>query len=157
MKFTLLLIVVAGLLTGCTEQTAPMKQSTTHQSFKAGQIWKYDNRPGEDHSLLTILKVEQYEQADSIIHIRVDDVKIYSPGSPGGYIDHIGHLPFSEKSLAASVTTLVGTKDTIPDFAEGYGQWKEAWDSGKAGCWAISVREAVDGIDKSMQQSRQQQ
>ena len=66
--------------------------------FKVGQVWKYNNRLGEDSSTLTILKIEKYEKGDTIIHIRVDGVKIYSPQAATGYSDFIGHLPFSEKA-----------------------------------------------------------
>ena len=36
----------------------------TSDKFQAGQVWKYDTRPGEDSSTLTILKVEKYENGE---------------------------------------------------------------------------------------------
>lgn len=121
------------------------------EKFKVGQVWKYINRAGEDSSVLTILKIEKYDKGDTILHIRVDGVKIYSPRAAAGYSSFIGHLPFSEKSISASVTELVGQHNNLPDFSEGYNQWKEAWDNGKAGYWTIDLKDAIDGIDKVMQ------
>jgi ribosomal protein S1 len=120
------------------------------EKFKTGQIWKYINRAGEDGSVLTILKIEKYDTGDTILHIRVDGVKIYSPQSATGYSSFIGHLPFSEKSISASVTELAGQNNNLPDFSEGYNQWKEAWDNGKAGYWTIDLKDAIDGIDRIM-------
>jgi hypothetical protein len=150
-------IIMAGLfslLTGCNGQNKKIEQSITNGKFKVGQVWKYANRVGEDGSTLTILKIEKYEQGDTIIHIRVDGVKIYSPQSPTGYSEFIGHLPFSEKSISKSVTKLVGHKNNLADFAEGYNQWKEAWDSGKGGYFTIDLKEAIEGVDKAMQPKR---
>ncbi len=125
---------------------------TNLDKFKAGQIWKYHNRLGEDSSTLTILKIETYEKADTIIHIRVDGVKIYNPNAASGYSNFLGHLPFSEKTISKSVTMLGGQNDNIPDFAEGYNEWKKAWDIGKSGYWTIDLKDAIEAVDSSMRQ-----
>ena len=124
------------------------------EKFKVGQVWKYANRNGEDSSTLTILKIEKYEKGDTIIHIRVDNVKINSPQSATGYTNFIGHLPYSEIAISKSVTNLVGQNESFPDFSEGYNQWKEVWDNGKAGYWTIELEEAIDGIDKALQSKK---
>jgi hypothetical protein len=150
----LLTIFIAGLFSffaGCKDQNKKQQQSTMTEKFEVGQVWKYANRDGEDSSTLTILKIEKYVKGDTIIHIRVDGIKIYSPQAATGYTNYIGHLPFSEKAIAKSVTELVGQNDELPDFSEGYTQWREAWDAGKAGYWTVDLKEAVEGIDKTMQ------
>ena len=124
------------------------------EKFKVRQVWKYANRNGEDSSTLTILEIEKYEKGDTIIHIRVDNVKINSPQSATGYTNFIGHLPYSEIAISKSVTSLVGQNENLPDFSEGYNQWKEAWDNGKAGYWTIELKEAIDGIDKALQSKK---
>ena len=124
------------------------------EKFKLRQVWKYANRNGEDSSTLTILEIEKYEKGDTIIHIRVDNVKINSPQSATGYTNFIGHLPYSEIAISKSVTSLVGQNENLPDFSEGYNQWKEAWDNGKAGYWTIELKEAIDGIDKALQSKK---
>jgi hypothetical protein len=128
MTFRNLLVIIAGLfsfLISCKGQNNKTDQSLKSERFIAGQVWKYNNRIGEDSSTLTILKIEKYENGDTIIHIRVDGVKIYSPQSPIGYSNFIGHLPFSEKVISKSVSKLVGQNNNLPDFSEGYNRWKE--------------------------------
>ncbi len=148
---------MAGLFSffaSCKGQDKKNGQSLATEKFKVGQIWKYENRKGEDSSTLTILKIEKYDKGDTIIHIRVDGVKIYSPQAATGYSDFIGHLPFSEKSISKSVTKLVGQNNNLPDFSDGYNQWKEAWNSDKGGYWTVNLKEAIDGVDKAMQSNR---
>ena len=123
------------------------------EKFKVGQVWKYSNRRGEDTSTLTVLKIEEYEKGDTIIHIRVDGIRLYNPHVAGGYSDFIGHLPFSEKAISRSATRLAGQIDNLPDFSEGYSQWKKAWDDGKAGYWIVDLKDAIEGMESVMRQN----
>lgn len=120
------------------------------ENFKAGQVWNYATRNGEESSTLTILKIEKYDNGDIIVHIRVDSVKIHSAQSATGYTSFIGHLPYSEKAISNSITKLAGQNENLPDFSEGYNQWKEAWVSGKGGYWTVALKQAIDSIDKAM-------
>lgn len=128
---------------------------STLKMFRAGQVWKYDNRPGEDDSTVTILKAEEYDKGDPIVHIRVDGIRLYNPGSKSGGSTFIAHMPFSEKAISSSVTELIGRREPMPDFSEGYNQWKKEWESGKAGYWNISLKEAINGMDVMMQENGQ--
>jgi hypothetical protein len=147
-----LLIILSSCKGDAKEKSKDME--TTSGKFKEGQIWKYNNRPGEDSSTLTILKMEKYEKGDEIIHIRVDGIKIYNPNIAGNYSDFIGHLPFSAKSISTSVTRLVGQNNNLPDFSEGYSQWKEAWDNGKGGYWTVGLKNAIEAMDSVMRQNK---
>ena len=118
---------------------------TTELDFTAGQIWKYNNRPGEEDSTLTILDVEEYEK-EEVVHIRIDGIKMTLPN--GTIADHIKHLPFSAMVLRSSVTRLIGRTPGLPPFLEGYTQWKNAFDAGKAGYWKMPVQEAVEAVCK---------
>jgi|SRR5688572_15875631 len=154
-----LFVLIPGLLsffTSCSGQNNKNDKDVeiTSDKFEVGQVWKYNNRPGEDSSTLTILKVEKHEKGDTVIHIRVDKIKLYNPNVAGGYSDFIGHLPFSEKAISKSVTTLVRQNKNLPDFSEGYNQWKEAWDDGKGGYWTIDLKEAIEGMDSVMRQKK---
>jgi hypothetical protein len=145
--------MLAGLfsfLAGCKSPAVK-----TEGKFKVGQIWKYQNREGEDSSTCTILKIEKYEKcADTIIHVRIDGVNIFSSQSPTGYTHMIQHLPCSEKSISKSVTTIVGTSKALPDFLNGYNSWKNAWDSGKGGYFTVDLKEVVDVVDKGMKEQK---
>lgn len=150
----ILLAVLLIVLANCKNQTKEKipHMDKTSDKFRAGQVWKYDTRPGEDNSTLTILNVEKYENGDAIIHVRLDGIKLYNPNSASGYSNSIGHLPFSDEAISRSVVTLAGVIDSLPDFSDGYNQWKEAWESGKAGYWKVEVKEAVEGMDRIMRE-----
>jgi len=148
----------ASLLMAC--QSPAVKKNITstadtimQQRLKPGQIWKYHNRKEEDSSTCTILKIEKYEakQADlTLVHIRVDGVRISSPGSPGGYISSVQHFPCSEECILSSVTEMVGTTPTLPEFSEGYKTWKEAWDAGEAGYFTAPLKDILEGIEQGI-------
>ena len=70
----------------------------------------------------------------------------------GGTSKEIGHLPFDKETIEKSLTALEGTTDKLPKFMEGYLQWKDAFESEKAGVFTIEIKEAVDFVEKSMNQ-----
>lgn len=134
-------------LTGCTEQ----KKSTNgldfqDDKFKVGQKWKYQTRTGEENSSLTILKIEQYDSAGIIIHISVDGLKMQSPHLPGGIAEDILHLPFSKEALSTSVTEMISENNQLPDFMDGYNEWKNA----NGGAYTIPVSDAVQYTEESI-------
>lgn len=110
--------------------------------FLPGQVWQYDTRPGEGNSTLTVLAIDEGEDY-AIIHIRLDNIEFCSGGC-------IKHLPFSVDAIMDSVTGFTKHLDTIPEFKDGYDQWKQQFESGKAGYWKIPVKEAVEAIEQVM-------
>ena len=110
--------------------------------FHPAQVWQYNTRSGEESSKLTVLKIDELEN-DTIIHIRIDSINIGS----GNYI---GHMPFSAAAIEASVSGFVKHLNELPEFEEGYQQWKQEFDEGKAGYWKITVREAIDAVSKML-------
>src|SRR5579863_9470568 len=86
--------------------------------LRAGQVWTYKTRPDEPDSTLTILKVEKYPDLGEVVHIRVDGIQMLNP-LKGNVISDIPHLPFKEFAIKQSVTRLVRTSVTVPDFHEG--------------------------------------
>jgi hypothetical protein len=118
--------------------------------FLTGQVWKYDHRTGEEGSTIVILKIDQHEKAGEIVHICVKGIKLSNPNARSGYTETIGHMPYSKEALSGSVTSLVSENSALPDFMEGYLQWKNAFDAGKAGWWTIGVKDAIEGMDQVM-------
>ncbi len=43
-------------------------------------------------------------------------------------------------------------KEDLPDFEEGYKIWKEGFDAGRAGFYTITIAEAVEIAEKSLNQ-----
>ena len=125
-------------------------ENQTKTELKSGQIWQYETRKGEEKSRVVILKVEDYGKRGQIVHIAVNGLKIKNQHIEGGISKEIGHLPFDKQTLIESLTELENTTKKLPEFMDGYLQWKEAFDSEKGGVFTIAVKEAVDFVDKSM-------
>lgn len=121
------------------------------EKFKAGQIWQYETRKGEEESRVIILKVDKTDN-EVIVHISVLKAKIKNPQKDGGVSNEIGHLPFLRESIDKSLTKLESSNNKLPDFIDGYNQWKEAFDSGKGGIFTISVKKAVEYVEQTMNQ-----
>jgi hypothetical protein len=119
------------------------------QEFEVGQIWKYETRLNEIDSTFTIVKIDDIN-GKRVIHISLSGLKIKSPQAPNGYSDIISHMPFAEEALKEFVVELVGIADELPDFEEGYDQWKEAADKGEAGWFTISIAEAIQVIEDTI-------
>ncbi|POA29614.1 MULTISPECIES: hypothetical protein [unclassified Pseudomonas] len=115
------------------------------EKLKVGDIWAYKNRPGEETSTLTILKVENYPKLGKVVHIRVDNIRMINPVN-GGEFNEMPHLPFQARAIERSITQRVGKTAEIPDFSKGYEAWRAAFDQGKAGVFKITVRQTLDGM-----------
>jgi hypothetical protein len=126
------------------------KRDFQDDKFKVGQIWSYNTRQGEDNSTLTILKVEKYDNAGVVIHAYVNGLKLKNPQRSSGFSDDIGHLPFSKDALLKSVTVLVSSDNKLPDFMDGYSNWKEAFDNNKGGIFSFTVSDAVKYVEEAM-------
>ena len=129
--------------------TEPVNIEAKHPRYAPGQVWTYRTRPSEAQSRLTILRVENAEPTGYIVHVRVDGVSIKNTSAPGGASRTIGHLPFAVAAIDASVVTMEKTTP-VPDFREGYDQWRAAFDQKKAGVWTTSVAEAVTAMEAVM-------
>ena len=128
---------------------APLQDVTTSK-YKVGQVWAYQTRPSEHHSILTVVKVELQHGTAVAVHIHVDGLKL-KPAEPGGLPGTTAsHLPFSEEALDASVTNMVDHVVVLPDFEEGYMMWREAFLEGKAGIFSLTVAEVMDFIESTM-------
>ncbi len=111
--------------------------------FQAGQKWAYQTRHGEEGSTLIVLKVEQQPKLGQIVHIAIQGLKLRT--TPGVVQTEIPHAPISAKALDGSVTRLLADKVAIPDFADGYAQWKAA----HGGVFTIGVARIVDVVEQA--------
>ncbi|HEX8143891.1 MAG TPA: hypothetical protein VF553_14930 [Pyrinomonadaceae bacterium] len=138
--------VVAAYGTG---QDSELKD-TTESRYKVGQIWSYKTRPNEKKSSFIVLKVENHPKLGNIVHIALRDLKLKKPN--GDFIETAGHLPFAEEAINKSAVKLLKEKADLPDYEEGYGMWREAFDAGKAGIYTITIAEAVDVMETTLNQ-----
>lgn len=117
-------------------------EGVADKKFKPGQVWSYDNRPGESASTLTILRVDSGEKVGIIIQVRVDGLKMHNPR--GELVPSIEHMPFSRDSMLLSVNHLLKSDQPVPTL-EGLDQWR----SDCGGVYKIAVRDAVDVAEKT--------
>jgi hypothetical protein len=126
----------------------------SHAKYKPGQVWHYRARPGEEQSTLTILKVESHPKLGTIAHVGLTGLRIKNPNAPGGLTSEATHLPFSEKSVDDSVTTVANPSGPVPDYHDGYNTWRKSFDDGKAGVFTITVAEAVDVMARAIENAK---
>lgn len=133
------LFITMGLLSflfgGCSKQPAPPASK-----FHAGQVWAFTPPANQPNARLTVLRVEDGGKLGTIVHIAISGVS-YGDGQT-----RVQHLPFAESAIERSVTTLEQESGPVPDFADGYQQWRQAYDAGKGGIFTITVAEAYDAV-----------
>jgi len=139
----LLLLVVCGVTPA--QQTAdspgkkcPEPQIVTDVKYSPGQVWDYHTREGVESSTITILRVESLPKIGVIVHVRVDGIRLKNC-SGGPSPTTIGHAPFTRDALDRSVTKLVEQGHALPDYEEGYNNWREAC----GGVYTIPVAETL--------------
>jgi hypothetical protein len=94
------------------------------------------------------VKVESHPKLGNIIHIALRDLRLRKPNND--FIETANHLPFTEEAISRSAIKLLKEKDDLPDYEEGYGLWREAFEEGKAGVYTITIAEAVDVMESTL-------
>lgn len=121
--------------------------------LQAGQLWRYQTRPGEEESRLLILKVAPMPNAprETVVHIRVLDVCIRNPQSDSGFSTEIGHTPILKTPLLTSLTALEQEHIPIPqDTAAPIQDWERQAAAGHAGAFSVTVAELVEGMEQAI-------
>ncbi len=112
--------------------------------FHVGDVWEYQTRPGEEHSLLTITRVDESPELGIIVHVSADRVRLVNCHG-GNEPDNIQHMPFARKALDASIKNKVARKKQVSaDYDQAYEEWRSAYVKNKAGIYVVSVADAVD-------------
>ncbi len=123
-----------------TEAMRPTATAPSSSKFRAGQVWAFNTPPSQPNAKLIILRVEDDGKGHTIVHIALSGVS-YGDGNTS-----VSHLPFAESAIEQSVTTLERESGPVPDFAEGYRMWHEAFTTGKGGIFTISVADAFETV-----------
>lgn len=118
--------------------------------FQPGQRWSYHSRPHEPVSTIVVLRVDNLPKHGEVVSVAVEDVEIPHPTDPDGTILMIGHLPFTEAALRASVIRLLETDADTSESEDGYRAWREALERGEAGVFTAGVAEVVQFCDDAV-------
>lgn len=109
-------------------------------NFRPGQVWRYQTRPHEPHSTLTILLVE-----DTTVHICIDQIRLRNKHVEGGIQTEFPHTPIQLEALQRSVTEQVDNIE-ITEMPEGYDIWREQ----KGGVFSLEVAEVLNAIEEML-------
>lgn len=116
-------------------------------ALKVGQAWSIDaGRFGKDATLI-VCKIEEVEKIGRVVHVAIKDIELKTPH---GTQTLLPHLPFAEKTIFENVGDLKAASIALPDFSPGYEQWKQA----KGGAFTITPREAMEFVERTLNQSR---
>ena len=121
-------------------------------TYESGQVWKYQTRPGEEESRITVVAVDEHDKLGTIVHIFVSGLSIRNPHSSTGMVPEISHMPMSSQALDSCVTEMAEIVSELPDFREGYDTWKHAFDAGEGGVFSISVAKAIEFMEGAINQ-----
>ncbi len=145
-------IMIPLVLLGCDRGDRTNTSINTMSPFTVGQVWTYHTRPQEEASRIIVCRIESDPKLGQIVHVHVNGLRFRNSQAPGGYSDQIGHMPYSAVALRDSVVSLESSGAELPDFEEGYQQWRSAFDSGKGGVWTAPVSEAIAGMESAINQ-----
>jgi hypothetical protein len=135
-------------VSSCTSNaSSALETKEVKSKYKVGQIWSFKSRSNEPNARLTIVKIESDRKLGNIIHVQVDSVKIKTSAKSAKYTHLVSHMPFSEAAIAFSVTEKLGEVAELPDFQEGYAEWRNSFEAGKAGVFSIPVGKSVEYME----------
>lgn len=143
-----LLCLAASAQVGVLPKNDVTLQDATDDKFRVGDVWEYETRKSEEHSKLTIVKIDRSPELGLIIHIGVDNVRL-SNCHGGPEPEAVPHMPFLRKALETSVKKRVASEQPLPDFEEGYEEWRTAYSKRHAGVYVVSVAGAVSVAEKT--------
>jgi hypothetical protein len=140
LSISISVLLLAGVMVcAAKDKTCAAPELATDSKFHPGQVWQYKTRRGEESSVVTILKIESLPKIGTIIHIRVDKVRLRNCiGGPEP--DKFEHMPFTREAIELSVTKLLKETSEIPDYKDGYDEWRNAC----GGVYTVSVARAVE-------------
>jgi hypothetical protein len=136
------LLLMAGLLV--------FSGAATAHDFAVGQVWTYHVRPGEEGSTLQINKIEEDPKLGQIFHISVFGVHLSNSRLSIALAPDLPHLPVSRQTLDESVVALSSNPYRPVAYEQGYAQWRQAFDSGHAGIYTISISDLLSVAEKTM-------
>jgi hypothetical protein len=143
-----MLFVAALAQLGVLPKNDVTLKDATDDKFRVGDVWEYETRKGEEHSRLTIVKIDNSPELGLIVHIGVDNVRFLNC-SGGPEPEAVPHMPFARKALEASVKKRVASGQPLPAFQSGYEEWKTAYSKKHAGVYVVSVAGAVSVAEKT--------
>jgi hypothetical protein len=126
-----LLLLASALSTG--------RVAHAQGAFSPGQVWTI--KAAQPTTAKVVIGYIERLDIGIVVHVSIIDVPIPAGLPNAGGTTTIGHMPFDQAALAASVDQLVGVgAATSSDFERGYRNWQAA----KGGVFTIGASEALE-------------
>lgn len=148
----LLGVAVVALLIGSFMFSKLFTGTDQTDKYEVGQVWEYETRKGEEKSTLTIVGVENHKKLGTIINIYVEGLKLKNRNAEAEFSETVQHLPFSKVAIDKSVIKLMRITKQLPDYKDGYDEWRTAFDKGEAGIFTITVEESIQVMEQTLDQ-----
>jgi hypothetical protein len=117
------------------------------RDYREGGVWTFRDAPLLE-SRVVIGKIDAHERLGQVFSVSIKTVPL-STGAVGEIrVNDISHVPVTKSVLDASLLEQVGVGEPSEAFAEGYGQWRKAFDAGKAGVFTIEISKVVEAINE---------
>jgi hypothetical protein len=143
-----ILSLTASAQIGVLPKSDVRLKEATDPKFHVGDVWEYKTRPGEEHSRLTIVRIDDSPELGIIVHVAVDNLT-WKDCQDSPIPESVPHMPFARKAVEASVTKQVASVRSLPDYKNGYGEWKEAYSKKRAGIYIVAVQDEVSVAEKT--------
>ena len=118
--------------------------------FAVGQLWRCTGRSLVETPKLLINRIDEHPLGGQIFHATVYGVRVRNPRLPGGIMDKLMHVPVTRDVLEQSTTALEGTRPIDPIYQQGYREWKQAFDAGRAGSFGVPLATILEIIERGM-------
>jgi hypothetical protein len=126
-----------------------MSLAPTPTHFAIGQLWACLGRHADEQPTLLINRIDQHPLGGgNIYHVTLDALKIRHPGVPSGYMTKLAHAPVTDQTLERSQLRFLGQQLPDPAYEQGYGQWREAFDEGRAGSFGVSTPTLLEIVER---------
>ncbi|HWY70344.1 MAG TPA: hypothetical protein VNX88_16870 [Terriglobales bacterium] len=146
---TIAVLAVSGLAqVGVLPKGDVRLKQAIDSKFRVGDIWGYKTRPGEEGSRLVVVRVDKSPELGIIVHVAVDSLT-WKDCQNNPVPESVPHMPFAHKAVEVSVTKRIATAASLPDYRNGYEEWREAYSKKHAGVYVISVEDAVSVAEKT--------
>ena len=145
MKIVVIVLALAIVLALIFARKSRGPKLALNSKYHAGQSWTFHTPADQPNAKLTILLVEAHPQLGTIVHIALSGLSL-----PNG-ASSIQHMPFAEAAIDKSVIDVTEENVQVPAFQEGYDQWHQALERGKAGIFSVSVTEGFEVVRQTIE------
>lgn len=132
-RFPVLFCCVA--LVGCKHAREPDFPTVLDGVYAPGQVWSFKAPAEQSRAILTVLRLDSVPGLGTVVHVRLDSLDMSETGRVLNGQHIVQHMPFVRAAIDSSVMSKLVDSGSIPEYADGYAQWRRA----KGGAFSVAV------------------